>query len=74
MVFYSFTLSLSIDAPNHPVCLGDALRTETKIREIKFRIIDAANFDRVVYWPYHPSPLHKKQIQNGGELFPAFFL
>jgi hypothetical protein len=36
MFFSLIHCALSIDAPNHPTLLGDALRTEIKIREIKW--------------------------------------
>ncbi len=37
-------------------------------------IIDAANSDRVANWPCYLSPIHRKQIQNGGKQFAAVFL
>jgi hypothetical protein len=38
--------ALPIDAPNHPALLGDARRTEKKIREIKF-----GNYTRSKFGP-----------------------
>jgi hypothetical protein len=66
--------ALPIDAPNHPALLGDALRPQKKSAKLNLEIIAAANSDRVAYWPCNLSPLHSKQIQNGGEQFAAFFL
>jgi hypothetical protein len=34
--FFSLFYALPIDSPNHPALVGDAQRTEKKIREIKF--------------------------------------
>jgi phage-related protein len=41
---------LPIGAESQSAFLGIARRTEKKIREIKFKINDAANSYRVTYW------------------------
>ncbi len=49
MVFFSSLYrALPIDAANHPASLGDARRTEKKIREIKF-----GNYRRCKFGPHY---------------------
>jgi hypothetical protein len=66
--------ALPIDAPNTSCVTRRCSANRKKICEIKFGNYWRSKFGPRAYWPSYLSPLHRKQIQNGGEQFAAFFL